>query len=298
MMRKIKEKSILDKKSAGEVIVFIIVAVLFSVYAVTMIFPLVWLVMSSLKDTMEYALDIMNLDPFALPDKLKFENYVNVFKVLEYNDNNFADMVFNSVWYIVLSVVPHLFCVSLFGYVMAKYTFKGKELIFGIAIFTITVPVVGTGAAYFVLINQLHIWNTPFYPIVVNLYCFGANFLYMSAVYKGISWSYAEAVFIDGGGHWTAYFKIMMPQAMPVISTLAITMSITQWNDYMTILLYLPDFPTVASGLYSASLSINRSGGAVMYYTGLVVSIIPVVILFIVFADKLLKNLSIGGLKG
>jgi ABC-type maltose transport system permease subunit len=54
----------------------------------------------------------------------------------------------------------------------------------------------------------------------------------------------------------------------------------------------------VASGLYSASLTVNRSGGAVMYYTGLVVSIIPVVILFIVFADKLLKNLSIGGLKG
>ena len=75
MMRKIKEKSILDKKSAGEVIVFIIVAVVFLAYAVTMIFPLVWLVMSSLKDTTEYALDIMNLEPFALPDKLKLKNY-------------------------------------------------------------------------------------------------------------------------------------------------------------------------------------------------------------------------------
>lgn len=297
-MKKINEKSILDKRSTGEVIVFIIVAIVFVVYAVTMIFPLGWLVMSSLKDTTEYAVDIMNLEPFALPDKFKFENYINVFRVLEYKGSTFADMIFNSIWYIILSTVPQLFCVSLFGYVMAKYTFKGKELILGIAIFTISVPVVGNGAAYFVLIRQLHIWNTPFYPIVVNLYFFGANFLYMTAVYKGISWSYAEAVFIDSGGHWTAYFKVMMPQAMPVISTLAIMMGITQWNDYMNVLLYLPDFPTVASGLYSASLSINRSGGAVMYYTGLVVSIIPVMILFIVFADKLMKNLSIGGIKG
>ena len=81
-MRKIKEKSILDKKSAGEVIVFIIVAVVFLAYAVTMIFPLVWLVMSSLKDTTEYALDIMNLEPFALPDKLKLKTVDNKNKVL------------------------------------------------------------------------------------------------------------------------------------------------------------------------------------------------------------------------
>lgn len=297
-MKRDKENYILTQRTLSEKIIFAIVAVVLVIYSISMLFPLYWLVMSSLKETTEYVVDIMNLKPFALPDKPVFRNYIDVFESLHYGDSTYADMIFNSLWFIVLSVLPNLFATSLFGYVMAKYTFKGKELIFGLVIFTLTIPLVGTGGAYYVLIRQMQIYNTPFYPLVVNLYCFGSNFLYMYAVFKGISWSYAEAVFIDGGGHWTTYFKIMLPQALPVVMTLGITMAIAQWNDYMTVMLYLPDFPTVASGLHLASLTINRSGGATLYYTGLVVSIIPVLILFIVFADKLLTNLSIGGLKG
>lgn len=297
-MRISKENKMLYKRTLGEKVVFGLIFVCFCAFCIVLIYPLLWLIMSSLKDSTEYALDIMNLRPFDLPDKLKFINYVEVFSALKYENTTFVQMIFNSIQYIALSTVPQLFCTSLFGYIMAKYSFRGKELLFSIAIFTITIPLVGTGASYYVLIRQLNIWNTPLYPLVVNIYFFGSNFLFMHAVYKGISWSYAESVFIDGGGHWCAYFKVMLPQALPVIGTLAITSAIAQWNDYMSILLYMPDIPTVASGLYLCSLSVNRSGGMVMYYTGLVVSIIPVLALYIIFADKLLKNLSIGGLKG
>lgn len=295
---KIKENQILSKRSPVERIVFTVVFCVFAVYAVSMIFPLIWLVMSSMKTSTDYALDVMNLKPFALPRSWEgLSNYVQVFEKLKYKDTTYLEMIFNSIWYIVFSVVPHLFCSSLFGYVMAKYKFKGREFIHGLVIFTMTVPIVGTGGAYYVMVNQMGIFNTPLYPLLTNIYCFG-HFLYMYAAYKNISWDYAEAVFIDGGNHWTAYFNVMMPQAMPLISTLAITMSISQWNTYEGVLMYLPDYPTVASGLYQASMTLNRSGGATLYYTGLVVSIIPILVLFIVFADKLMKNLSVGGLKG
>lgn len=297
-VNKPQTKSPLDRRTKSEKGVFVFVFVLFSIYTLIMFLPLLWLLMSSFKEHSEYALDVMNRDVFALPDKLYIQNYFNVFKALKYNETNFLGMIFNSIWYIAFSVFPQLFCNSLFGYIMAKYNFKGKEILLAICIFTITVPIVGTGAAYYVLVNSLKIYNTPLYPLITNIYFFGANFLFFRATYSSISWSYAEAVFMDGGSHWTAYFKIMMPQALPVYSTLLITTCIGLWNDYMPILLYLPDYPTVASGLYKASLTVNRSGGMVLYYTGLVVSMIPVLAIFIIFSDKLMKNLSIGGLKG
>lgn len=296
--QKYVENYVLVKRNAKEKAFFTLFGVFAVAYAISVLFPLLWLVMSSLKDSMEYAQDLQNLDPFKLPTVYKWSNYIEVFSLLKYKNTNYLGMIFNSIWQIFFSVTTQLFCVSLFGYVMAKYSFKGKEFLYGMAIFILTIPIVGNGGAYFVLINELGLYDNPIQVIAVNLYCFGGNFLVTYACFKNISWDYAEAVFIDGGGHWTVYFKIMLPMAMPVLSTLMITSSIAQWNEYMGVMLYYPSFPNVAAGLYLTSMTINRSGGPTLYFTGLVISIIPVALLFLIFSDKLMKNLTVGGLKG
>ena len=117
------------------------------------------------------------------------------------------------------------------------------------------------------------------------------------AFFKSVPWSYAEAVFIDGGNHFTVFFRIMLPLAMPMVTTLFILSAIAGWNDYTTPMLYFPSFPNVAMGLYMVSQTLTR-GDMSTYYAALVITTVPVVALFAGFSDKIMKNYSIGGLKG
>ena len=120
----------------------------------------------------------------------------------------------------------------------------------------------------------------------------------MYGFFSNISWSYAEAVFLDGGGHFTAFFKIMLPQAKACILTLCIVAFIGNWNDYMTSLLFLPSYPTVASGLYLITRDAARDNQVPLSFAALVVSVVPVVVVFACFSDTIMKNFSVGGLKG
>ena len=116
--------------------------------------------------------------------------------------------------------------------------------------------------------------------------------------FKSVSWFYAEAAQIDGAGPFTIFFRIMLPQAVPIMLTYAITNAIFNWNEYQTIILYLPSFPTLASGLFDYKAQADRLGNIPIYFAGLVLSMIPTILLFSVFSNKVMTSLSIGGLKG
>ncbi len=292
-----KENNSFGRKTKTQKIIFAIVFVIFLCYAISLLFPLWWLINSSLKSSVEFSMNKVAREPFALPDIWQFSNYIEVFSSLIVKDTNFLGMIFNSLWYICFASGMNILCSSLFAYVMAKYDFKGRNAIYTLFIVVMTMPIVGNGGAYYVFIRQLGIFDTPLYPLLVNVYCFTGNFLYMYAAFKSISWSYAEAVFIDGGNHYTVLFRIMLPQAMPILGTLFLTSAIGQWNEYTNILMYLPSYPTVASGLYSVRSILNRMG-ITFYFTGLVIATIPILILYMIFSNTLMKNLALGGIKG
>ena len=101
----------------------------------------------------------------------------------------------------------------------------------------------------------------------------------------------------DGGNHFIVFYRIMLPLAMPMVTTLFILSAIAGWNDYTTPMLYFPSFPNVAMGLYMVSQTLTR-GDMSTYYAALVITTVPVVAPFAGFSDKIMKNYSIGGLKG
>ena len=84
---------------------------------------------------------------------------------------------------------------------------------------------------------------------------------------------------------------------MPAISALMVSSLIAYWNEYYQFMIYLPSTPTVATGLYFISFTIDRFGKP-LYYAGLIISMIPVLIIYAFMAEKMMTNLSIGGLKG
>lgn len=292
-----KESGALYKRTAGEKVVYVIVFLLFALYTFIMAFPFVWLLFNSLKSSYNYQEDYEKLRLLALPFEWRPQNYVDAFRELEYEGTNLFGMIFNSVWYTAVVVIEGVFFSACTGYCLSKYDFKLRGTIYFIAIFSMTIPIVGSLPASFKLSGDLRILDTPLQPILSCAGGFGFNFLIMYAFYKNMPWSYAEAVFIDGGSDFKAFFKVMLPMAKAPMITLSIISAISCWNDYTSILLFMRSYPTLAAGLYRVKSNI-KLGGEPVYYAALLLAMLPVLIVFSAFSEQIMKNMSVGGLKG
>lgn len=296
--RKKGEGAFLARRSGGERAVFIVAFIILAVYSVSLLLPLLWMLMNSFKDGTEYVMDVVAATTLRFPEAWKFSNYANIFAEITYNNVNFFGMLGDSIYFIVVGSGLELFFTTAVSYVISKYKFKGRNFIYSVAIFAMTMPIIGNmasgiklRAAFGIYDNLLAVFFTA------GAGAFGFNFLMLYAFFKSVPWSYAEAVFIDGGNHFTVFFRIMLPLAMPMVTTLFILSAIAGWNDYTTPMLYFPSFPNVAMGLYMVTKTLTR-GDMSTYYAALVITTVPVVALFAGFSDKIMKNYSIGGLKG
>lgn len=300
-IKKTKENYILTQRSGFEKVLYFFVFVLFAVYAFTLIFPFIWLLVQSLCVSDKYELFVVTNGTMKFPTGrffAGFSNYSLAFTQMSYQGTNLITMLFNSIWYMALGLVWCTIWPVITGYILSKYKFRGRNVIYAVAIFTLTVPLVSSQGFAYVMYDFLGIYDTgPLFVLVTGVNGFTSAFLIYYGIFKNISWDYAESVFIDGGGNFTAFIRVMLPQALPAIGALMIQTAITLWNEYYSIMMFMPSTPTIAVGLYFLSNNVTRFGRP-MYYAGLLMSLIPILVLYAVSADKMMKNLSIGGLKG
>ena len=289
-----KDASALEKRTKFEKILYICVAVMLSCHVFTLFLPWVWTFLSALKGKSEFVLG----SPLALPMYWKFENFITVFSELVVDEVTFPGMIMNSVWYIVLNASLDLFVPACTGYVMSKYRFKGRDVIYGIAIACMTIPIIGTMASGMKLYYDMGIYDTPLWVVWTSMGGFGGSFLIYYGYFKNIAWDYAEAAMMDGGGPFTIFFRIMLPQAMPLLTTYAITGAIGSWTDYMSFVTYMPSWPNLATGLYNFQATQERISNYPIYYAGVIWFMIPSIIIFCSASGKIMTSLSIGGLKG
>ena len=298
------EADVLTKRTKGEKVLFGVVFLIFVVYSLVLVYPLLFLFINSFQDPLTYVMDrvLPGYNPFALPETWRYENYVDVFKLSVVGsagkDIYLHQMLFNSVWYCAFTVLGSVMMCSCTGYVLSKYKFKASGIIYTLIVFSMTIPVVGTSGSTLKLAHQLSLYDTPWWVLLSSLTGWGFNFMVMYGFFKSVSWSYAEAVFLDGGSDLTVFIKVMLPQAKMAVITLVVVTFISTWNNYEASLLYFPSYPTLASGLYRLKLTATRSGDFPSYYAGLMVSVIPLIIVYASCSNIIFKNFSIGGLKG
>ena len=195
-------------------------------------------------------------------------------------------------------VIFPVFMNTLVGYVIAKYKFKARGIYYGIIVFSMTIPTLGATSAIFKLYSDLNLYDTgPLLLFVTSLGAGGMNFLVMHAYFRNVPWEYAEAAFMDGAGHFMVFLRIMLPMALPAMGAIALIAGIGAWNEYMNVLMYMPSTPTLASGLYGLSTTLPRLGNTPAYYAALVIALIPILVIFCIFSDKIMRNFSVGGLK-
>lgn len=300
MKKNYKNRLLKDNSVIGK-IVFILAFLFFTLYAISLIYPLVWGVVSSVKTpNAYYATNFLSYWKENSADTSKvfaFGNYIRAFKEISDGELSFVEMLWNSIWYAVGSPLVYVETLTAFTYVINKYKFKGRNFLFGIGLFIVAVPLGPTFIANYKIIWDFGFANS-YLLLLTSTGVYGANFLLMHSFLSGISWSYAEAAQIDGAGPYTVYFVVMRKMAQPLMITFFLLQFIAKWNDYMTPLLFLPSMLTLSTGLFKYRTIVERSGNFPVLFAGLTIMMAPIMVLYGIFNKKLMGNFSVGGLKG
>ncbi|MBQ4268592.1 MAG: carbohydrate ABC transporter permease [Clostridia bacterium] len=287
--RRIKEKI---KRSASEKVLFTIVFIFLCLVALSYAIAYVFVIMNTFKEPLEYILE----SKFSLPKQFKW-NFGRVFSAFSVNGKNYFEMCMHSVWFYLSGTFPSLLSTAACSYVYARYKFPGRRMIFIINLVAITLSLPGSGPAYYKLFCDLGMKNSWKY-IWGCFGGFGGNFIMLAGFWKGIDWSYAEATYLDGGNEHTVFWKIMIPQAIPMLGVFALLGFISSWSSPNFTMLYMDKYPSIAHGLFEYQFTMQRSMDTPMYFAGLIVTSIPTVILYACFQDVILRKVNIGGLKG
>lgn len=290
------------KKSRSEKIVFGIAFFFFSLYAAFVLFFFVFAFLCALrKDGMAFDMERhMHHSLFSWPKDASFDSFKNSFSTLAQingGKDSFLVITWNSIWRTTIYVFLSILTSSMVCYILVFYRSKFTKFLYNLGIFVSILPLYGSTAATLRLYNNIGFINNPF-ALITSIGLYGGYFFYMYSFYKSLSWDYAEAAFVDGSNHYRVFFEIMLPMALPSISALFVMSFIGGWNDYESTILYMPAYPNLAYAVYAMETISEYRNIVPAYFAGVLVSLIPILTLFLVFQNSIMEKVHLGGLKG
>lgn len=269
----------------------IVFSVLFALYSLTLLYPFVWMVFNSFKTKANFL-----YHPMSFGGPWNPRNYIDVFSQENFN---LPTMFLNSIVLVAGQTIAGIFVSCCTAYVVARYKFVGKNVIYFLSIAVMLIPTTGSLVALYPFMNDTQLIDTYYGMIILSAGGFGFNFLIIYGFFKNISSAYSEAAAIDGAGHFRIFLKIMLPQCMPVLVALSVVAAIGIWNDYYNQLLFFSGHPTVAVGIQTLSEDIVEIGKDYpLFFAAVIVTTLPVIILYAAFQKKIVENTTVGGLKG
>lgn len=293
-VRKIQKEKI--RRTVGERVFLSVMFVIFTVYAISLLFPFVWIGYNSLKlDGYEdFVLDVWGLpkDPMA-----GLQNYKEVF-LLTWSGYNFFDMTLNTIEYVAIMTLIGTYLPMQTAYVISKYEFKLRKLYYAIAIATISIPLCGGLASMIILLSKLKLYGSYLGIYLMGATGFGGSFLLFYSYFRNLSWSYAEAAFMDGAGHFRVFLFINLPMALPIMVAVTVMAFIGTWNDYFNVYMYAHDRPTLSVGVQFLGETMVTRFQYPKLFAFMMVSMIPGLLIFSIFQNTIMNNFSLGGLKG
>ena len=274
------------KKSSivGKVIIYALLILL----AFTMLVPFVWMLSASLK---------LNKDVFAfpmkwIPETFHWENYKTIWTKIP-----MATFVLNTFKLTIIVTFLQVLTSSFAAYAFSKLRFKGRNILFLGYIATIAVPWQAYMVPQFMMMREFHLNNTHLAIICLQAFSAFGVFL-MKQFYEGIPDELCEAARIDGLSEYGIYRRVMLPLSLPAISTLVIFTFVTTWNDFLGPLIYLnsTDLKTIQLGLRMFITQYSSDYNLIMAAS--VVSLIPVLIVFLALQKYFVQGVASSGLKG
>jgi multiple sugar transport system permease protein len=257
--------------------------------AVFYIMPYYWMIVTSLKGTVE----LRAAPPTLFPHEIHFEHYAEAVHFIP-----FFRYMANSLSIVVFSVVGAVVSNSLVGYGFSRINWPGREKIFLVLIATMFIPFPVVLVALFDIFAKFRLVNT-FLPLILPAYTGQALYIFMMRQYLlTIPKEISDAGFIDGAGEFKIFLKLIIPLMKPVVAVVAIFTALGSWNDFLGPLIYL-----TKQELYTLSIGLQffRSQHEVEYSLLMAASTLvalPVVVIFLCFQRFFVEGITMGAVKG
>ncbi|MBQ8686126.1 MAG: carbohydrate ABC transporter permease [Clostridia bacterium] len=280
----------------------LVVGIILAVYSIFLVGLLVWTFMVSMKTQDEFWI---NSWPWVEGTfEFKYIEAMLEFRVdasIDGFSNTYYDLsglFMNSILYSLGSAIVSTVSPLVVAYVASKYKYKFSKFLPKFVLTVLMIPVIGSTASTIQMLRSMQIFDTYFGALALKAGFTSMYFLVFYGAFQSLSWEYAEAAFVDGASHARVMFGIMIPLIKPMIFSVFIIFFVSYWNDYTTALTYYPSRPTAALGLYYFNRNTTTSAHETMLLTGCMLVSIPVIVIFLIFSEKLMGNISMGGIKG
>ncbi|PWM21508.1 MAG: hypothetical protein DBX97_01960 [Collinsella tanakaei] len=287
------------KRAAVDNVCRIIFFILMALFAFTYLFMFVWIFCNSMRTADAFILNTFDIFNF---ESWTFGNYQELFRTQiagsQRNPIYLMDTVLTTVILVIGQVTLGVTIPALTGYIAAKYKFALRKAINAVAIIQMIVPTVGAVATTYRMMSKLNLTNSYLGIFLMSAGGFGFSFLLFKNFFASIPWSYAESAFIDGASDLRVFITIIYPQALPIITAIAVTTFIGSWNDYFTAYMYLPDKPTVSLGVSQLYRRMQAKLQLPVAFAGMTILAGVSLVVFGIFNKFIMSNMSAGGLKG
>ncbi|MER8029688.1 carbohydrate ABC transporter permease [Streptomyces bauhiniae] len=260
------------------------------IWAILVVLPLLWAVMTSFKDDSS-----IFGSPWALPDRLHFDNWSRA-----WSQAHMSDYFLNTVLVVGGSLIGTLVLGSMAAYVLARFDFPGNRFIYYLFVGGMSFPIMLALVPLFYVVNNMGMLNTIHGLILVYIaYSLPFTVFFLTAFFRTLPTSVAEAAFVDGASHTRTFFQIMLPMAKPGLISVGIFNFLGQWNQYMlpTVLNTDPDKKVLTQGLVQLAVSQGYKGDWSGLFAGLVMAMLPVLAAYIVFQRQVVAGLTAGAVK-
>ena len=250
--------------------------------------PIMWTISTSLRT----GADSFTVPPKWLPTDMEVKNYKTVFEKVP-----FARQILNSSIITWGTVLGQLITASLAGYAFARLEFRGRDLLFWVVLATMMIPVQATVIPVFILIRNLGLYDTVWSLILPAAPTAFGTFL-LRQYYLTIPIELEESALIDGASQWQLFHRIYLPLVKPGLAVLAILSFNFHWNEFFRPLIFLQheNYP-ITIGIFQLQ-GYMMTGSISVVLAGVVISLVPVIIIFLFGQRYLIEGIMRGAIKG
>lgn len=265
----------------------IVIIAFLTVFSLIMMYPMAWMLMTSFKSNADIQI---NKTKF-FPEKWTIEGYQTAFEKAP-----IAQWFINSILVVVIVTVAVIITSTLIGYIFAKYEFKGKKVLFVLLLATMMVPPQVTMIPRYLMIQEMHLFNTLGALIVPGLV--SAFSIYMARQFiADVPDSLCEAAKIDGAGPFRIYWSVILPNIKPAIGSIGIFTAMMNWNDYLNPLLMLNDMEKMTLPLGLVIFDTQRVADMSATMAAASMMMMPMIIIFVIFQKQFVKGMTMSGIK-
>lgn len=284
----------------------IIILLFLTIYTISLLAMYFWAFYTSLKSTGQVASDILAF-PKGWPWEWAWDNYPNALSVVNVDvvRNGLQmkvyidEMLFTSILYALGGALVNNLTMWLVSYLIARFErYKLSKTLYVLNIALMNIPLLGTLPAALRIFRMFGWYDNYWFILFNNIGFTGMYLLVYVQFIKSVGKEFYESAYMDGAGNFTIMTKIIFPLTSSMFFVVLLLFTITRWNDYMTMVVWMPNYPTLAYGIYhvgvSAATEVSFPNMQIAVCT---VLMIPMLILFFFFKKPMMSNLKLGAIK-